>query len=196
VGLPDILYFHSLTKVNFTMNQFSGFDIEIDVRDCDLTNPNKLLSLNVNDIPTQKKQTKQVIYTMKKKIAASYLWGQMVFWNKQTIEKPEASLSAGRRGTLTYPELNQSFFNDRKSNVDRFPSGSRKKWLNNIRDKPGDYWPIGDGWSYENKHKVYGTFLSDDFFLETNNRYLILENINNDFLAKQSLFNNIWKNYC
>lgn len=196
IGLSDILYFHSMTKVNFTTNQFSGFDIEINVRDCDLTNPHKLLNLNPNDILTQQIETKQVIYTMKKKIAASYLWGQLVFWNKQTIEKPEASLSAGRRGILTYPEISQSFLKDRRNKIDKFPNGSRKKWLENIRDKPGDYWPIGDGWSYENKNKIFGTFLLDDFFLETHNRNVILDNINNDLVAKEKIFNNVWKNYC
>ena len=195
-ALADILYFHSMTKVNFTMNQFSGFDIEIHVRDCDLTNPNKLLLKYSKTMKEKLTNTKQVIYTMKKKIAASYLWGQLVFWNKQTIEKPEASLSAGRRGTLTYPETGHSFLSKTRSFGDKFPGGSRKKWLESIRDKPGDYWPIGDSWSYENKEKVYGTFLSDDFFLDTNNRYPILENIDNGLTLKQALFNNIWKSYC
>ena len=192
-AVTDILYFHSMTKITFTMNQFSGFDIEIDVRDCDLTNPNKLLTRNHLEKEQHLKNINNVIYKMKKKIAASYLWGQLVFWNKQTIEKPEASLSAGRRGTLTYPEVIQSFLSRNNNSSDRFPGGSRRKWLDSIRDKPGDYWPIGDNWSYLNVEKVYGTFLSDDFFLDTNNRFAILENIDNGINFKLILFKKIWK---
>lgn len=195
-ALGDILYFESMTKIRFTMNQFSGFEVQVHVRDCDLTNPTKLLSKNSKTEEQQLSNTQKVIHTVHKKIAASYLWGQLVFWNKQTIEKPEASLSAGRRGTLTYPEICSSFFKRIRSGADKFPGGSRKKWLDSIRDKPGDYWPIGDGWSYENKQRVYGTFLSDDFFLDTNNRFTILEAIDNGLMLKQTLFNSIWKNYC
>ena len=176
-ALSDILYFEAMTKIRFTMNQFSGFEVQVHVRDCDLTNPNKLMTKNTESERQQLDRTRQEIHTVHKKIAASYLWGQLVFWNKQTIEKPEASLSAGRRGTLTYPEICSSFFVRLHSGTDKFPGGSRKKWLEAIRDKPGDYWPIGDGWSYENKMRVYGTFLSDDFFLETNNRFTIIEGI-------------------
>ena len=194
-ALGDILYFHSMTKMTFSMNSFSGFEIEIHVRDCDLTNPLKLLTRTSLSEIEQQSRTNQIIYTMKKKIAASYLWGQLVFWNKQTIEKPEASLSAGRRGTLTYPEIAQSFLNPGRKFWDKFPWGSRQNWLDSIRDKPGDYWPIGDGWSYENKEKVYGTFLSDDFFLGTNNRFRIIENIDSSIPFKFGVFINIWKNY-
>ena len=195
-ALSDVLYFESMTKIRFTMNQFSGFEVQVHVKDCDLTNPSKLLTRNLQSEDEQLSNTRKVIHTVHKKIAASYLWGQLVFWNKQTIEKPEASLSAGRRGTLTYPEICSSFFVRTRSGTDKFPGGSRKKWLDSIRDKPGDYWPIGDGWSYENKQRVYGTFLSDDFFLDTNNRFTILEAIDNGVMLKQTLFNSIWKNYC
>lgn len=194
-ALGDILYFHSMTKMTFSMNSFSGFEIEIHVRDCDLTNPLKLLKPSSLSEIEQQNRTNQIIYTMKKKIAASYLWGQLVFWNKQTIEKPEASLSAGRRGTLTYPEITQSFLSPNRKHWQKYPWGSRKNWLESIRDKPGDYWPIGDGWSYENKEKIYGTFLSDDFFLDTNNRFRIIENIDNSIPFKFGVFMNIWKNY-
>jgi len=30
---------------------------------------------------------------------------------------------------------------------------SRNKWLNIIKDKPSDYWPLGDGWTYEKAFK-------------------------------------------
>ena len=132
-ALGDILYFESMTKIRFTMNQFSGFEVQVHVRDCDLTNPTKLLSKNSKTEEQQLSNTQKVIHTVHKKIAASYLWGQLVFWNKQTIEKPEASLSAGRRGTLTYPEICSSFFKRIRSGADKFPGGSRKKWLDSIR---------------------------------------------------------------
>ena len=42
----------------------------------------------------------------------AFVWGQLIGWFKQTVDKPNASLSADRRGTLSYPDL-ESFTNDR-----------------------------------------------------------------------------------
>ena len=76
--------------------------------------------------------------------------------------------------------------------MNEFPYGSRTKWLQSVRDKPGKHWASSNSWSYEGD--VYGTFLSDDFWLGTNFRYSILDNIDNGLILKRVLFNKIWKN--
>lgn len=30
---------------------------------------------------------------------------------------------------------------------------SRERWLQVIKQKPSDYWPLGDGWTYEKAFK-------------------------------------------
>lgn len=59
-----------------------------------------------------------------KEYDSQYVWGQLVGWFKQTVDKPNASLSADRRGTLSIPDV-QSFivsqakikFNDKLSST-------------------------------------------------------------------------------
>lgn len=46
-----------------------------------------------------------------KEYDSQYIWGQLVGWFKQTVDKPNASLSADRRGTLSIPDV-QSFIAD------------------------------------------------------------------------------------
>ena len=53
------------------------------------------------------------VYKGNKEYDASFIWGQLAGWFKQTVDKPNASLSADRRGTLTVPDL-ESFIVDPK----------------------------------------------------------------------------------
>ena len=45
------------------------------------------------------------VYKGFKEYDASFIWGQLVGWYKQTVDKPNASLSAERRGVLSVPDL-------------------------------------------------------------------------------------------
>lgn len=45
------------------------------------------------------------VYKGFKEYDASFIWGQLVGWFKQTVDKPNASLSAERRGVLSVPDL-------------------------------------------------------------------------------------------
>ena len=45
------------------------------------------------------------VYKGYKEYDASFIWGQLVGWFKQTVDKPNASLSAERRGVLCVPDL-------------------------------------------------------------------------------------------
>lgn len=50
------------------------------------------------------------VYKGQKEYDASFIWGQLVGWFKQTVDKPNASLSADRRGTLSVPDLESLVF--------------------------------------------------------------------------------------
>lgn len=104
-GLADILSLYANTKVHFTTNKningcFYGENIQILKRDVDSSCvPNEFLSSALDT----------VIAEGKKEYENNYIWGQLVGWYKQTVDKPNASLSAERKGALCYPDI-ESFF--------------------------------------------------------------------------------------
>ena len=102
----------------------------------------------------------------------------MVGWFKQTVDKPNASLSAERRGSLSYPDIECFFFgnqskqinfnngsdsNNKKtrkqakkefsSNVLNYPFNSRTNFYNKLTENPSIMWPVGNDWSFKNKNK-------------------------------------------
>jgi [histone H3]-lysine4 N-trimethyltransferase ATXR3 len=64
-------------------------------------------------------------YKGQKEYDSQYIWGQLVGWYKQTVDKPNASLSADRRGTLSIPDV-QSFIVQEKSAAKPKVSKKRK----------------------------------------------------------------------
>ena len=120
-GLADILSLYAKTKVLFTTNKningcFYGENIQILKRDVDNSCvPNEYIK---SDLDT-------VIYEGKKEYENNYIWGQLVGWYKQTVDKPNASLSAERKGALCYPDIESFFWNDYLNN---------NKINNNIND--------------------------------------------------------------
>ena len=98
----DILKMYSCTESYFTQSEKykkckSG---TVYIRNCDVRHPE---GANMN-----KENQGQVKYKGRKEYDSQYIWGQLVGWFKQTVDKPNASLSADRRGTLSIPDV-QSF---------------------------------------------------------------------------------------
>ncbi len=54
---------------------------------------------------------------MNKSYSASYVWAQLTIWWKQTVEKPEATLSQERRGTVSNPTFEQSFLDTHQKDL-------------------------------------------------------------------------------
>ena len=76
-----------------------------------------------------------MVYSGSKEYDASFIWGQLVGWHKQTVDKPNASLSADRRGTLTVPDLESLIFDETGK-----PQGTgRKKRETKASHKRGAY---------------------------------------------------------
>jgi len=99
--LCDILKLYSYTKSFFTVN--SSYEkitsTEVVVRACDVTGEKQVSGeLSAAD------QAK-VFYKGAKEYESSFIWGQLAGWFKQTVDKPNASLSSEKRGTLSYPDL-------------------------------------------------------------------------------------------
>jgi hypothetical protein len=58
------------------------------------------------------------VYKDHKDYNPTYIWGQLAGWYKQSVDKPDASLSADRRGTLSYPDL-ESFDLQKPSKISK-----------------------------------------------------------------------------
>ena len=106
--LCDILWLYANTHTYFTPNE--GYkrikSDNLKIRKCDvrvgdievIRNEAGEEILNVRDQEAQ-------AYHGEKEYDQGYIWGQLIGWFKQTVDKPNASLSADRRGTLSMPDL-------------------------------------------------------------------------------------------
>ena len=161
-GLGDILYLYAKTKIHFTPNQnvtgqYLSEKIQIRKRDVDIS----CLSSEFLDSPLD-----TVITEEKKEYENHYLWGQLVGWYKQTVDKPNASLSAERRGTLSYPELESFFVKDDNEKIFNYPCGGKENFYSKLIENTSLMWPVGNDWSFKNKFKVYGTVQFDAVYYE------------------------------
>lgn len=105
------------------------------------------------------KDLNEVVVKGSKSYDRHYIWGQLVGWYKQTVDKPNASLSAERRGSLSYPDL-ESFFNVFECNKEvdfeknfKYCFGNRDNFFDKLIESPGQMWPVGNEWSFRNKNK-------------------------------------------
>ena len=90
----------SKIKTYFTTKEYNKYrGEEIIIRKCDVGT-----DLSKGDVLTIEDQEKMV-YSGHKEYESTYIWGQLVGWFKQTVDKPNASLSADRRGTISMPDL-------------------------------------------------------------------------------------------
>jgi len=187
-GLSDILYFYSLTFTYFTSNDFYTqvqSEKEVTVRKCDL--PDFTQYFTKRDVSAHEEAV--VLRSDMKTYPSSYIWAQMSIWWKQTLEKPEQSLTTEKRGTLTYPTLTPSFVDVSKNSSKEFeyPHKTRENWLKKIIEAPYEPWPVPKkqaakivekkdpmnkettekaakkkepGWNWRNT-KMFGSFLFD-----------------------------------
>jgi len=126
--LCDILWLYANTHTYFTPNEgykrIKGDDVRI--RKCDvriggievIRNEAGEEILNVKDQESQ-------AYHGEKEYDQGYIWGQLVGWFKQTVDKPNASLSADRRGTLSMPDL-ESFIVTAKNQQEEIKTKKKK----------------------------------------------------------------------
>ena len=159
--LADILYLYAQTRVLFTTNKningcFYGENIQILKRDVDITCVPNEFSLSPLDT---------VIAEGKKEYENNYIWGQLVGWYKQTVDKPNASLSAERKGVLCYPDIESFFWNDNinhgNNNEYNYPCGGRLQFFEKMKDNISMSWPTTNQWSFKNRNKIYGTIQLD-----------------------------------
>jgi hypothetical protein len=164
-ALSEIIYLNCRTYFHFTPNsiisgQFEGENVQIRKRDVD----SSCIDEKFNDSPYD-----TVIAEGKKEYENNYIWGQLVSWFKQTVDKPNASLSAERRGTLSYPELDSFFIKKDGEKNFGYPCNGRNNFYEKIKENASFIWPVGNDWSYKNKYKIYGTVQFDAVYTENFN---------------------------
>merc|ERR1711879_254558 len=91
-----------------------------------------------------------------------YSWGQLVFWMRQTIEKPNASLSAARRGVIVLPNIECCYSS--KPIKRTYAGKSRAALLEWMIKRPFQAWPTTWHWSFQT-HGLYGTPSFDSVYL-------------------------------
>ena len=103
-ALADTLYLYSHTYTYFTPSDiYKRFKSqEVAVRRCEVTWDPKYREKKSDAYPIQEES---VVFKGWKEYDPLYIWGQLTGWYKQSVDKPNASLSADRRGTLSYPDL-------------------------------------------------------------------------------------------
>lgn len=111
VAIPafcDILMMYAYTETYFTQNEkyHRCKSDTVIVRRCDVKAGENAQMDKFNQ-GTQ-------IYSGQKEYDSQYIWGQLVGWFKQTVDKPNASLSADRRGTLSIPDVHSFIISDDK----------------------------------------------------------------------------------
>jgi hypothetical protein len=153
-GLADMIYLHASTKVLFKHSKEYNKSVQSDV-----------VCIRKRDIQVnldKKYELDDTVASARKEYDRFYIWGQLIGWYKQTVDKPNASLSADRRGTLSYPEIDSFFIKNsrnsnhsdtKSSNFFNYPYGSKSSFYNRIIENPSLMWPVGNDWSFKNKNK-------------------------------------------
>jgi hypothetical protein len=142
VSACDYLLLVSSTEAFITTgNTFDGFTSEpAPIRREDL--PRKM-KVNINGIKP-------------KYYSRHYIWGQLIFWDRQTIAEPDQSLMAARYGPICLPEAESCYTSSKLYN-----ESARKQFLSTLRKQPSSQWRCSLPWSFKNKHKVWGTPMLD-----------------------------------
>ncbi|KAL4493614.1 hypothetical protein ABPG72_004107 [Tetrahymena utriculariae] len=190
-ALLIVLYFYAFTHTYFTPHEYQPFNSEkMTISETEMFN----LELLDEDKKNTKKPNKKKNYEEQRSYSSQFIWGQLTVWFKQTVASPQATLSQDRRGTLSYPQLNQSF----KTNVLTYPfqekndKTGRQTFLNHMKEKPKDMWPPEQAkWSFKNALKNYGTLLFEGVHSQSLFENLIekvIELIDGSFEEKLNLF--------
>lgn len=103
-ALADTLYLYWHTETYFTpTDNYKRFSSEeVCVRKCEVTCDPRNRESKMNPFASEEER---IVYKDCKDYDPTYIWGQLTGWYKQSVDKPNASLSADRRGTLSYPDL-------------------------------------------------------------------------------------------
>eukprot|EP01083_Nonionella_stella_P301434 1034081_1 len=100
-----------------------------------------------------------------------YIWAQMTFWFKQTVEKPDTSLAHCRRGSVYLPFIDCCFAKKLKHPIIKpYDDQTRNYWIQSLQDNAHSSWSNSLHWTYKGKLKTYGSPFLDHYLDETLNQ--------------------------
>ncbi|GBG92028.1 hypothetical protein CBR_g54148 [Chara braunii] len=153
----DLMHIYAYTKCFFTANEYAKFyspPVMIHALDLGL-NP----ASGWGDVPKETEFTKSY--------PRDYIWGQLVFWFKQTVADPGHALQTDRRGFLVLPDPSSCYAKKRSSALrPSYGAKCREQMLQRLmageKLKP---WPKPDKsfWKYKS-HSLYGSPFFDAVF--------------------------------
>jgi hypothetical protein len=116
-----------------------------------------------------------------------YVWGQCMYWMRQTIESPNSSLSAERRGTIALPDISSCYATTRHKNISKlYNKQNRSMLIDHLKTKSSSQWPTKWHWKFRwpMKNRFYGSpwfdaaFTGDDTKLKQLLDYLTTSEVN------------------
>ena len=137
----DLITLYAYTKLNFTMNTYNGFS----------SPPLKLRQCDVGDTCRALKEKDSVVKG--KSYNRQYVWGQLHFWERQTIAQPDASLMAARYGPVVLPDADCCF----NTHLNPYSPSQRKSMLEIFEHQPHSQWKTTTHWRFRNKYSLFGT---------------------------------------
>jgi len=152
----DLLLMYAHTKTFFTSNPYNTV----------ISAPLAKEHLNIHYTLLKRKDRLQ------KKYKGEFAFGQCMFWMKQTIADPTASLSADRRGTICLPCITCCYSNAKHDMNRTYDQENRDKLLDHIEQRPHEQWSTKFHWKFRwgFKKKFYGTPWFDAY-LERNSEH-------------------------
>mmetsp|Transcript_11397 Transcript_11397/g.31701 ORF Transcript_11397/g.31701 Transcript_11397/m.31701 type:complete len:1269 (-) Transcript_11397:54-3860(-) len=146
IAMVDLVRMYAFTENLFTLHKYKSVVSSDIIR-------KKHIQYMQNSKSTEKRisemQSEDLIPSTGKKFCQTFLWGQLMYWFKQTIYDPNASVSADRRGTVSLPDVESAKGNYKQKQHDQL-----KVWLS---ERPHQLWKTGTNWSFKNSAKVYGS---------------------------------------
>eukprot|EP01134_Creolimax_fragrantissima_P005212 CFRG5212T1 len=136
----DCLFLIANTNTFFSSNKFVGV----------LSEKVEITAADVSERQAPKQATNG------KKYSPQHLWGQLHFWDRQTINEPDMSLTAARYGPIVLPELESAYTTGKTYN-----RTVRKQHFENLKSMRGQQWKCSLPWSYKNPKKMYGSPMMD-----------------------------------
>ena len=109
-----------------------------------------------------------------------YVWGQMHFWYKQTVEKPDTSLVSVRRGCMYLPFIDCCFAKKRRHPIIKpYDEEARSFFVDTLQESPHQSWSSSMHWTFKGSggDKTYGSPFLDHYLDETVDLHAVVKQL-------------------
>ena len=155
----DLIHLYAHTKCFFVHNQYDS------VKSAPFTLSE--LGFNLNE----SKFAKIANIKCQKPYGPNYIWGQMTFWHKQDVEKPDLSLSHRRKGCIYLPQIQSCFAKKANASIIKsYDEETRDFFLQSLMESPHSSWSNSLHWTFKEMRgtqRMYGSPFLDKYLDES-----------------------------